>query len=223
MNIYGGTIMQLTNKKTIKIYISGSMSGIENYNYSAFNKAELELQALGLVVINPATIKVEDWKQWSDYMREALRMMLDANAIYLLKGWEESKGANIEKELAEKLGMKVMYEVNVLKQKRLLDVSESLPKDIIEHLYIKENENGDVNYCVIGFLAHNAGIPNDTLKVFESKGIAYLNELCSALYDYYGLNESHLKGLQHENDISSPNLRRESLQKMLKSYACELQ
>jgi hypothetical protein len=34
----------------------------------------------------------------------------EADAVYLLKGWEKSKGALAEKATAEALGLEVMYE-----------------------------------------------------------------------------------------------------------------
>ncbi|WP_193108494.1 DUF4406 domain-containing protein, partial [Escherichia coli] len=37
-------------------------------------------------------------------------MVRSANAVYLLKGWEESVGARAEHELAQKLGLNVIYE-----------------------------------------------------------------------------------------------------------------
>jgi hypothetical protein len=38
-------------------------------------------------------------------MREALRLMLTADAVALLPGWEDSRGALLERHVAMQLGM----------------------------------------------------------------------------------------------------------------------
>lgn len=43
-------------------------------------------------------------------MKADIKLLMDCDAIYLLKGWEDSKGARIEKELAESLGYRIIKE-----------------------------------------------------------------------------------------------------------------
>lgn len=100
-------------EKSVKedtVYISGQMGGLPDYNYPAFFEAEEVLKSKGYGVVNPADIGIQDNKgfTWSDYMREALIRMLDRKVtiVAMLDGWENSKGATIEKELAEKLGIR---------------------------------------------------------------------------------------------------------------------
>lgn len=96
----------------MKIYIAGPMTGIPKFNYPAFMLAEVELQSRGYEVLNPARINEvhnperneQDWK-W--YMRHAIRMVLDADAISLLKGWEDSKGARLERTIANNLDLHI--------------------------------------------------------------------------------------------------------------------
>ena len=45
-------------------------------------------------------------------MRHALKSILDCDAIFMLVGWSSSRGANIELDLAKKLGMGVMFETD---------------------------------------------------------------------------------------------------------------
>jgi hypothetical protein len=94
----------------MKIYISGKMSGIENNNREAFFEAEEKLKANGYKVINPARIPEVKNGSWEYYMKEAIKLMMDADCIYLMNNWIDSKGATIEKELAEKLGMQIILE-----------------------------------------------------------------------------------------------------------------
>lgn len=94
-----------------RLYISGPMTGIPEYNYPAFMKAAMWLREKGFEVVNPAELSTpSDDKQWVDYMREDIKHLVDCTAIYMLKGWEASKGAKLELLIAEGLGMRVLHE-----------------------------------------------------------------------------------------------------------------
>lgn len=90
-----------------RIYIAGPMTGIENFNYPAFHAAAKTLRDAGHDAVNPAEISPGTEKTWECAMRQDLREMLTCDAVALLPGWESSKGANIERELAGKVGIKV--------------------------------------------------------------------------------------------------------------------
>lgn len=116
----------------MRVYLSGPMTGCPNLNRPAFDKAENRLTEQGHFVINPVNISCtfgtpeelaksfEVAYSVSEYMPEAhlARRVMDAelaavrscDAIYLLRGWETSRGA--KKELAEALahGLQVMQE-----------------------------------------------------------------------------------------------------------------
>lgn len=100
------------------IYLSGPMSGLPDFNRDAFFAAEKQLSAcMDARFINPARIngEVQDGWQWQDYMRVALRAMMDADSIYMLDGWENSKGAQLELDIARKMGMPVYYQPRKLR------------------------------------------------------------------------------------------------------------
>ena len=94
-----------------KIYISGPITGKEDYNRVEFNKATEYLQSKGHKVVTPfdVTCPREEYT-WEDYMKLDIGEMLTCDAVYLLNGWEESKGAKIEKRLAEEVGLAVYYQ-----------------------------------------------------------------------------------------------------------------
>lgn len=92
----------------MKVYISGPMTGIEDYNFPAFHQAAERLQAAGYRVENPASKGVIDGWTWSDYLRHDLRQLLECDAICLLPGWRNSKGATLEHHVATGLGMAVV-------------------------------------------------------------------------------------------------------------------
>lgn len=103
----------------MKIYIAGPMSGYEDWNFPAFFEAESQLKSLGYDVINPAHNDGETVEEalasaghpdrpnnsWSYYMRRDLPHVLSVDAICLLPGWQQSKGASLEVHVAEAIGL----------------------------------------------------------------------------------------------------------------------
>lgn len=91
-----------------RIYVAGPMTGYVDYNYPAFNTAAVALRHLGYHVENPAEnehLNDGTWG-WSDYLRRT--QLLTCDTIVLLPGWEQSEGAQIEFDLAGKLGIRRM-------------------------------------------------------------------------------------------------------------------
>lgn len=90
------------------IYIAGPMTGMAGYNYDAFNKMESYLRSLGFTkILNPTTIA--DGKKglsYTFYIRESIKLLLNAELVVFLNGWENSRGAKFEKHMADVLGLK---------------------------------------------------------------------------------------------------------------------
>lgn len=115
----------------MNIYVAGPMRGIPEFNYPAFNAAAAKLRAEGHTVFNPAEKDIEvhgtDISKGNEKgclieaaanhgfsLRRALRddtawICEHADAIALIQGWEQSKGAKAEKALGEALGLEIMY------------------------------------------------------------------------------------------------------------------
>ena len=90
----------------MKIYIAGPMTGYEDYNRAEFNKAAAQMFIYnGDIMLNPAILP--DGLSQREYMDICFAMIRAADAIYLLKGYEESKGAMAELAYAEKLGLEI--------------------------------------------------------------------------------------------------------------------
>ena len=111
----------------MKIYLSGPMTGLPEYNYRAFHAAARQLRSLGHTVVNPAELHPHGWLRrllhrvlrvlrlvrgnppaptWVDYMRADVRALLECDVIATLPGWEQSRGARIEVSIAAELGMR---------------------------------------------------------------------------------------------------------------------
>lgn len=92
----------------MKVYVAGPMTGLPDFNRSAFHAAEKRLATLGHEVLNPARLTPADLgldrePAWSDWMRAAIRILMDADAVCLLPGWMGSRGAYLEFQIADKL------------------------------------------------------------------------------------------------------------------------
>ena len=92
-------------------YLSGPMTGLPGQNYAAFQAAAERLRAQDVQVISPHEIippGAGPWS-WAQHMRVDLAALLTADVIVLLPGWESSRGARLEKAVAEALGLLVDY------------------------------------------------------------------------------------------------------------------
>lgn len=81
----------------MKIYISGAITNVPNFK-EIFDKAESELKDRyhHSEIINPTMITLPKDCTHDDYMRIDLMLLDLADAIYMLKGWDKSKGACME-------------------------------------------------------------------------------------------------------------------------------
>lgn len=96
----------------MKVYISGPITGTSDY-MERFNEAQKYLESKRYTVINPAVVNSNLPKDttWEEYMRVSLVLLEQCDAIYLLKGWERSRGASVENRHAERLGLGVIKEI----------------------------------------------------------------------------------------------------------------
>lgn len=86
------------------------MTGKPEHNFPAFNQAALMLAKDGWEPLNPADNFDGDTSlEWVTYMREDIGMLLKADAIYFLPGWQNSKGARTEHNVAKALGLEFLY------------------------------------------------------------------------------------------------------------------
>lgn len=90
-----------------KLYIAGPMSGYQECNYPAFNRAAEVLRMRGYEVVNPVDVHVPDSHHYVDLLREDLRAMLDCDGVAVLENWWESTGARNEVNVAGLLKMPV--------------------------------------------------------------------------------------------------------------------
>jgi hypothetical protein len=108
-----------------RIYIAGPMRGYRYYNCQAFRDAAIHLRDKGWKVVSPVELDEEegfdfeslpsdhDWCNVPEEMDLAgtllrdLVALKDCDAIYLLHGWRNSKGANLEYQFAKLVGLQI--------------------------------------------------------------------------------------------------------------------
>ena len=92
------------------VYISGQISETDDY-MERFEEAEKELKSRGFSVINPAKVNSMMPKEttYDQYMQLSFAMLDCADRIYMMDGWEKSRGARMEHDRAKEKGMEIRY------------------------------------------------------------------------------------------------------------------
>jgi len=112
----------------MKLYLSGPMSGHPRFNFPLFDAVATDLTNLGHEVWNPAYHdRIRDpecesrpgfadgssasWFNWSTVIKEDIRAVTEQEGIVLLPGWETSRGANVERGVAEDCNLVIFHAV----------------------------------------------------------------------------------------------------------------
>lgn len=103
-------------KDKIKVYLSGPITDADpekqKENLQKFHDVAKELRDKGYEVVNPAELsELAPGLSYQAYIRVDLREMLMCNAVLMLTGYQESKGAMIEKKVAEMVGISVFTDI----------------------------------------------------------------------------------------------------------------
>jgi len=96
----------------IKYYLSGKITDVtrelEKANLQKFHDLEKELVARGFDVFNPAKLE-QDGMTWEQYLSRDLLWIYDNRPmLYLMEGWQDSRGARLEVEFAKLLGLSII-------------------------------------------------------------------------------------------------------------------
>lgn len=107
------------------IYVSGPMRGLPEYNYPAFHDAAAVLRGRGHQVLNPAeTAGGATDLPYTTYLRIDVGYVQAADAVAVLPGWQDSKGALLEVHIAHALEKPVYAYVSGVGLGPRLDLSD---------------------------------------------------------------------------------------------------
>lgn len=99
-----------------RLYLSGPMSGIAEHNFPAFNAEAARLRSLGFDVVNPVDVNPDPGMTWEACLRRDLAEMLTCDAIALLPGWQNSRGAQLEQYVAHRVGIGIVMSADLREQ-----------------------------------------------------------------------------------------------------------
>ena len=103
------------------LYIAGPMSGLPQFNFPAFYEAQKAVEALGFDAINPAELDPPEVQEaawaspdgslsggqvgghtWGELLARDVKSIADgSDGVVLLPGWQTSKGARLERMVAQ--------------------------------------------------------------------------------------------------------------------------
>lgn len=109
---------RLVAYRTPRLYIIGPVTGFEGDNRQAFEEARAALKADGYNCDIPHDF-IKSGTEWGEAMRKSINHLTDSkinhrtferdasifNGIAMLDRWEQSKGATLEHDIAEAIGM----------------------------------------------------------------------------------------------------------------------
>lgn len=91
-----------------KLYLSGPMTGLPEFNYPAFRQAAKTLREKDFDVFDPSEMFGGDpTRERFEYMREDIKALLECDLVVLLPGWENSEGAKLEVEVAKQCNIPI--------------------------------------------------------------------------------------------------------------------
>jgi hypothetical protein len=100
----------------LKYYLSGAITSQPDFK-AYFKAYEDELRYWGINdIFNPAGVEWLENTKWETCMRYDLKNLMDCDVLVLLPNWENSRGAELEIYVAEKLGIRIVNVFDLLKE-----------------------------------------------------------------------------------------------------------
>ncbi len=73
-----------------------------------FNVIAQKLAGQGYNVVKPAAGN-DNSRSWDDAMRNDIKRMLECDEVHMPPDWQDNRGAQLERDIALRLGMHVVY------------------------------------------------------------------------------------------------------------------
>jgi hypothetical protein len=128
-----------TAERRRKLYLAGPMTGLPSLNRADFIDAAVRLRFLGFDVISPVELNPPS-RDWAAAMKVAIPALMRCDAVALLPGWENSRGAALEVQIARQCEMELIPLVaeEVVRGKPVHKISPARTATSIERLSLAE-------------------------------------------------------------------------------------
>ena len=108
---------QMNNPRKLCIYIAGKVTGEKLIDcHLKFHHWQIALESMGFDVANPMCLVKDFRTPWDAAMRTCVGELVKCHAVFMLPCWQNSRGAKIEKQIAESLNIPVFTETEDLKR-----------------------------------------------------------------------------------------------------------
>ena len=96
-----------------KVNISGAIAHHDiDERRAAFAAAACGIRNAGYTPVNPFENGLPQSADWRKHMRVDIGLLLQCDRIYMLRGWELSKGAKLELDVASSCGIQVIFQTH---------------------------------------------------------------------------------------------------------------
>lgn len=92
----------------MRLYLAGPIAGCPDWNRPVFAHAAARLRVAGYDVVNPTELIDDPALPSEHHMRRDIKALMDCDAVAVLPGWNDSRGARLEVDIALALGMRVL-------------------------------------------------------------------------------------------------------------------
>jgi len=90
-------------------YVAGRITGLPiGEVQQKFDTISRELSGKGYQVVKPLAVTDVN-RDWDEVVRNDIKLMLECDEVHMLPDWQESRGAQLERDIALRLGMQVIY------------------------------------------------------------------------------------------------------------------
>jgi hypothetical protein len=97
----------------VRVCLAGPMTGLPEYNYQAFRSVAAQWRADGHDVLDPSQkFNGRTDLPYEVYIKASIIDVLSADALAVLPGWNDSKGASLEHAIASALGYPIYDAMN---------------------------------------------------------------------------------------------------------------
>lgn len=176
-----------------KIYVSGRITGLPFEEAAAvFGNASITIEQATnnqLTAINPIDLDHSGHsKRWIDFMQVDVAALLECNGVYMCKGWGLSRGARVERIIAQELNMPIIYSNDL---QSITYLHEHTKHSLIEEFDHDKMMNTIVN-ALVAYMSPESSRPTQLIfpanwenDVYERVSFALYKEL-TGTFDFVG-------------------------------------